>query len=110
MGDSVLYADYIPALMSFIITLIWFCAAIAIPDEPPPMLIWGAMACVVLGGASIFMLPPSVAWMVVAGQIVFSFFLVRWFKNSTFIFASSKSNNHMQANEHDLMQKRAMGK
>jgi hypothetical protein len=73
MNSTLMYVEYLPALIAFIITLVWFCVGVTMPDEPPPPMVWGAMACVIMGGASIFLLPPVAAWFIVAGQLVFSF-------------------------------------
>jgi hypothetical protein len=78
MNLPILYSEYIPALMAFMITLGWFCLSITIPDEPPVLFTWGAMISAVLGAATLFFLSPVFAWLVFAVQIVFSVVLVRW--------------------------------
>jgi uncharacterized membrane protein len=78
MNLPILYSEYIPALMAFMITLGWFCLSITIPDEPPARFTWGAMISVILGAATLFFLSPIFAWVVFITQVVFTVFVVHW--------------------------------
>jgi hypothetical protein len=101
MGIPILYADYIPALFSFIILLIWFAMSITIPDEPPPFLTWGAMVFVILGGATLFMLSPVLVWIIFFGQIAFSVVVVRWMRKAP-TFNAERKNKNVTSTQRDM--------
>jgi hypothetical protein len=86
MQISLLYAEALPALLSFIITLVWFCVAVAIvPREMPHPLIWSVMALLVAGSVSLFFLPTSVALFLVAIQVTVSAVVAFWLTRSAYI-------------------------
>lgn len=101
MGIPVLYADYIPALFSFIIILVWFAMSITIPDEPPPLLTWGAMVFVILGGATLFMLSPVLVWMIFLGQIAFSVVAIHWMRKEP-TFNAERKNTKTMSTQRDM--------
>ncbi len=81
MASSMMFVDYVPAVLSVIISLIWFCAAISLRNDIAPLFTWSALIMVVAGSASTFLLAPQFAWFVVLGQVGISIIAGLWYRH-----------------------------
>jgi hypothetical protein len=78
----VMYAEFLPALLSMTVSLVWFCFAVTtLLHKAPATSIWGMMALVVVAAGSVFFVTPAAAWVILGAQLLVSIAVVRWYGN-----------------------------
>lgn len=74
---NLLYAEFIPALLSFIMTVIWFCVTIVMmSEETHPIMVWAARLAAIFLAFFVFMIHPVAAWFVFSAQVLLSIALL----------------------------------
>jgi len=80
---SVLYVDLIPSLLSALLILVWFGVAVhRLLNDAAPLTLWGTLALAFAAATSVFFIPSSIVWLVLAVQVGASFFLYRTLRES----------------------------
>lgn len=78
----VMYAEFLPALLSVIVSLVWFCFAVTtLLHNAHAAYIWSVLALVVVAASSVFLVAPAAAWVILGAQLLVSFAVVRWHGN-----------------------------
>jgi hypothetical protein len=77
-----MYAEFLPALLSVIVSLVWFCFAVTtLLDNAPAASIWSVMALVVVVAVGVFFVSPAAAWVILGAQLLASIAVARWYGN-----------------------------